>query len=164
MPEFRHRLAPTLLGFFGLSGTAGAQCIDYGDFLHWAGAVATPDDAYGVAIAGRHVYVACASSGFQVVEIGVPSSPEIVGSVDTPGEARGVAARGSFAYVADEVGLSVIDVTDPFLPQVLGSVETPGTANAVAVDGDFAYVADLSGLRVVRGLLPCSRAASVLIP
>jgi hypothetical protein len=31
-------------------GSAKAQCIDYGDFLHWVGAVDTPGEAYGVAI------------------------------------------------------------------------------------------------------------------
>lgn len=47
-------------------GIAAAECIDYGDYLHWAGSVDTPNFAYGVAVSGTHAYVANSSSGLQV--------------------------------------------------------------------------------------------------
>ena len=33
-------------------GPGGADCIDYGDYLHWVGSVDTPGKAWGVAVAG----------------------------------------------------------------------------------------------------------------
>jgi len=39
--------------------SASAQdCLDYGDYLHWVGAVDTPGYARGVAVAGNYAYVA----------------------------------------------------------------------------------------------------------
>ena len=70
-------------------GSAGADCIDYGDFLHWVGSVDTPGNARGMAVSGTYAYVADDDSGLQVIDITNPASPQIVGSVDTPGEARG---------------------------------------------------------------------------
>ena len=57
-----------------LSGTLAAvayaqECIDYADFLHWAGSVDTPGEARGVAVAGNHAYIARGSSGLQVIDI-----------------------------------------------------------------------------------------------
>ncbi len=46
---------------------ATAECIDYGDFLHWAGSVNTPDWAYGVAVSGTHAYVTDHESGFHAM-------------------------------------------------------------------------------------------------
>ena len=66
-------------------------------------------------------------SGLQVVDVGTPASPQIIGSVDTPGYAEGVTVVGTTAYVADnDSGLQVIDVSTPASPQIIGSVDTPG--------------------------------------
>jgi hypothetical protein len=140
-----------LLGSLVLCGFAGADCIDYGDYLHWVGSVDTPDDARGVAVSGAHAYIADESSGLQVVDITNPDDPQIVGSVDTPGSAKGVFVLGAYAYIADtSAGLQVVDITNPEDPQIVGSVDTPGYAADVAVSGVYAYVADYgSGLYVV---------------
>ena len=119
--------------------TASAQdCLDYGDYLHWVGAVDTPGDyAWGVAVAGNYAYVSSWGSGLQVIDISVPESPEIVGSVDTPGFANGVAVAGNYAYVSDwGSGLQVIDISVPESPAIVGAVNTPDDARGVAVAGN----------------------------
>src|SRR5262245_57720903 len=128
-----------------------AQCIDYGEYLHLAGSVDTPEDALGVAISSGFAYVAASASGLQVIDITNPQSPQIVGSADTPGLAFGVAVSGTHAYVADSVsGLQVIDITNSQSPQIVGSVDTPEDALGVAVSSTHAYVADyVSGLQVI---------------
>ena len=130
---------------------AGAECIDYGDYLHRVGSVDTPGYAYGVAVSGTHAYVANDYFGLQVIDITNPTSPQIVGSVDTPVSALAVAVSGTHAYVADYTsGLQVIDITNPASPQIVGSVDTPGSAYGVAVSGTYAYVTDAySGLHVL---------------
>jgi hypothetical protein len=49
--------------------SAVADCIDYRDYLHWAGNVGTPGHACDVAISGTHAYVADESSGLQVIDV-----------------------------------------------------------------------------------------------
>ncbi len=48
-------------------GSAGAECIDFRDYLHRAGGVGTPGSARSVAISETHAYVAD-------LEPGLPSS------------------------------------------------------------------------------------------
>jgi hypothetical protein len=44
-------------------GSTEADCIDYGDYLHWVGGVITPCGIVGVAVSGTHAYVADFESG-----------------------------------------------------------------------------------------------------
>ena len=82
-----------MLMLFALS-MAQANCIDYGDYVHWVGRVDTPGSAYGVAVSGTVAYVADSGSGLQVIDVSNPMSPAILGSVNTPGLAYGVAVSG----------------------------------------------------------------------
>jgi len=137
-------------------GSAGAECIDYGDYLHWVGSVDTWQ-ASGVAVSGTHAYVAAGDYGLQVIDITNPANPQIVGSVHTPGLAGGVAVSGSYAYVADRYSLQVIDITNPAIPQIVGSAGTPGQAGGVTVSGTHAYVtANDYGLQVIDITNPAS--------
>jgi len=139
---------------------ASQDCIDYGDYLHWVGAVDTPEYALGVAVAGDYAYVADYGSGLLVINISVPESSAIVGAVDTPGDALGVAIAGNYAYVADYgSGLQVIDISVPESPAIVGAVDTPGDALGVAVAGSYAYVTDEDGgLQVIDISVPESPA------
>jgi len=110
----------------------------------------TPGYAYGVAISGKHAYVADYDKGLRVIDISDPAHPYEVGFYDTPGQAWGVAVSGSYAYVADgNWGLRVIDVSDPAHPTDVGFTYTPSVACGVAVSGTYAYVADENGLGVI---------------
>jgi hypothetical protein len=121
----------------------GLQVIDVRDPAspRIVGAVDTPGDALGVAVAEGFAYVADHRDGLQVIDVRDPASPQIVGAVDTPGSAAGVAVAEGFAYVADAYhGLQVIDVRDPAAPRIVGAVDTSGRAFGVAVADRFAYV------------------------
>ena len=74
---------------------AYAECIEYGDYLHWIGGVDTPSSALDVAIAGNHAYVADRNYGLYVIDITNPASPYVVGSVDTPGQASALLSTGT---------------------------------------------------------------------
>jgi len=139
------------LGLVLAYGSAVAQCIDYGDYLHWVGRVQTPGYAYGVAVVENHSYVADGSSGLQVLDITNPESPVIVGSVRTPGQFQGgVAVIGSHAYVGTDGDFWVIDIMNPASPAIVGNVHTPYYVDAVAVVGSYAYVADFgAGVQVI---------------
>ncbi len=52
------------------------DCIDYGDYLHWVGAVDTPGNERDVEVLDNYAYVA--SGGLQVIDISVPEFPSIV--------------------------------------------------------------------------------------
>ncbi len=137
----------------GSVGMAGAECIDYGEYMRWVGGVAVPDttnNMVSVVTSGTHAFIADYDFGLQVIDIANPADPQIVGSADTPGDAHGVATSGGLAYVTDSVGLQVFDITNPADPQIVGSVDTPGSAFKVTVSGTLAYVADGgSGLQVI---------------
>jgi hypothetical protein len=121
------------------------------------GSVATPGEAWDVALVGHHAYVAVRNTGIEVIDISDPTSPIIVGAVATPGRVHAVAVAGDFAYVADSpCGLQVVDISNAAAPVIVGgghypsgAVATgPGDALAVAVAGDYAYVGDYMGLFV----------------
>ena len=64
--------------------SVNANCIDYGDYLHWLGSVQTPASiADGVTVSGNYAYVTVDLSGLQIIDITDPRTPRIVGSVDT---------------------------------------------------------------------------------
>lgn len=71
------------------------------------GSVGTPWIANDVAVAGAHAYVAD-RSGFQVIDVTDPASPQTVGCANTPGVAQWVATAGSVVYVGDTEGLQVM--------------------------------------------------------
>ncbi|MBU1950372.1 MAG: hypothetical protein KJ927_16775, partial [Candidatus Eisenbacteria bacterium] len=150
-PLFHVSILAAALSCICSSGLAGAECIDYRDYIHWVGCVDTPGDAWGVAVSGFYAYVADDYSGLQVIDITNPQSPEIVGSADTPGSAKDVTVSGFYAYVADYYsGLQVIDISDPQSPEIVGSANTTGSARGVAVSGARAYLAGgSSGLQVI---------------
>src|SRR5688572_30569777 len=71
------------------TGSSAAQCIDYGDYLHWAGVLYAATDA--VAVSDSYAYIADRSRNFRVVDITDPGTPQIVGSVATADNARDIA-------------------------------------------------------------------------
>ena len=82
------------------------------------GTADTPDNAYAVALAGNHAYVADNASGLLVVDVSSPGQPEIVGSWNSPGSARDVLIAGDLAYLADgSSGLQILDLGSPTNPR-----------------------------------------------
>jgi len=151
-------VAATVLAWMTSTGLASAECIDYGDFLHWVGSVDAPGGCSDIAISGSHAYVAANSDGLQVIDISDPASPQVAGAVDTPGHAKSVAISGFNAFLADgSGGLQVIDISDPMNPHIVGVHSYDPEFQSylsVAVSGTYAYVGDNywvnTGFRVIN--------------
>jgi len=119
------------------------------------GSVVTPRPAEDIALDGTYAFLACETSGLQVVDVTTSAAPVIVGSA--PGEFSGIALSGSHAFMADDgtQSLTVIDISTPESPVVVASVAIPvgnaGTGpHGVRISGSFAYVTDPnSGLHIV---------------
>ncbi len=101
----------------------------------------SPEDPWGVAVAGDYAYIADGVGGLRIVNVSSPVRPTEVGFYDTPGQAFGIALLENYAYVADSSGLYIVDVSNPATPTQLASYETPSGASAVAVARNYAYVA-----------------------
>ncbi len=79
-------------------------------------------------------------AGLQVIDLAIPSAPQIVAALEfTPG-AQGVAVAGDFIYVAAGDGLLVIDVSVPSAPLVVETLPSLLHAQNVVVSGEYAYV------------------------
>ncbi len=100
----------------------------------------TPGSARGVALKGDYAYVADWEAGLQIINLGNPKSPILVGSCDTPGQAYKVAVQGNYAYVADyDAGLQVVDISDPSAPFIAGTLATSAECRGVALNSDYLY-------------------------
>jgi hypothetical protein len=102
--------------------------------------------------------VADHSGGLQLIDVGDPVAPALLGTYNTLGWAYGVDVLGDHAFVADySQGLQVIDISNPTAPTWVGSYNTSGNAYGVEVSGDHAYVADYTyGLQVINISNPAS--------
>jgi hypothetical protein len=102
------------------------------------------------AVSGGYAYLLGAA--LQVIDIGDPASPSVVGSyTNLPRWPSDVAVAGNFAYIAaDSAGLVIIDVSDPAQPRRVGGLGSIGQAGRVAVSGGFAFVASYGmGLAII---------------
>jgi hypothetical protein len=95
---------------------------------------------------GDYAYVAAGSTGIIVVDVGVPSRPEIVATIDTD-DATDLDVYNDYLFVADRsTGIRAIDVTDPTAPGAIytfkGSI---GDATVISAVDERAYVLDDSG-------------------
>ncbi len=133
--------------------SVSAQCIDYGDHLHWVGGA---DTGYTqiVATEGEYAYVFGLGEGLKVIDISNPHEPGVVGDIDLSVHGGSLVVQGGYAYLAESsthpVGLQIVDVTTPGAPEERGSVDLADFASGVAVQGVYAYVANWSlGLQVV---------------
>ena len=96
-----------------------------------------------------------------VIDIGSPTSPVIVGSVEIFGRAVDVEVSGAAAFVADAIGITTVEITNPNSPKVIGSVRRWSSALAgegkIALSDSTAYVAAASyGLQVFDVTNPAS--------
>ncbi len=129
------------------------------------GTADTPDNAYAVALAGTHAYVADNVTGLVVVDVSSPGQPEIVGSWNSPGSARDVLIAGDLAYLADgSSGLQILDLGSPASPQLAGSFAADGFVHGVAVADHHAFLAQSgAGLRAVDVTDPGAPSAAGLL-
>lgn len=111
-----------------------------------------PSPARAVAVAGRHAYLAAATAGLVMADVGDPASPIVVQQIGLPGEARAVAVADGRAYVAGAWGVSVFDVSVPARPVKIAETRTPGAVAALAVADGRVHVGLDDGLVLVFAL------------
>ena len=96
--------------------------------------------AYGLAVDGDYLYVACEQ--LYVFDVSDPRNPVEVGRCTTPEFAYNVFVAEGLAYVVDvEFGLRIIDISDPTAPREIGACEIFRSWQ-VAVARGYAYLTD----------------------
>ncbi len=144
--------AVLLLATVGLAAPAPAQdCLDYREYLHWTGGVATADSARAVVVVGDHAFVADGAAGLTVLDVSDPAAPILLTKLPLSGTAVSLdVAEGLAVVAALDAGVLVVDVTIPAAPTSIGAVATSTPAKDVVVRGAHAYVAaGLAGMFVV---------------
>ncbi len=99
----------------------------------------------GVTISGDWAFFGSSQSGFMVVDIIDPTSPEVAAMLPIP-FVTNTCIDGNYAYVGTSGGdLVVVDVTDKTDPGTVGNVDLGSTIEEIVVRGDFAFVAGNTG-------------------
>jgi hypothetical protein len=121
-------------------------------FLAWQ--VPTTDWAKGITLVRDTAYVCEWSAGVALVNVAVPTQPELLVEYDTPGLARRCVVQGNYIYVADDAaGLTILSLTGG----VVGNYNTAGLTHDVEISGSRAYLADdVGGLIVLDIANPAS--------
>jgi len=145
---------PVFQGIADYLASKGVWCPPIDEWWNTLVAETTGADAY----AGRYAYVSCGASGLQVIDVGNPSNPKLVGSIASAGSSVDVAATDSYAVVADGVGgLQIVNAANPASPSRVASAATTGPARGVAVAEGLSYVAEgAAGLEVFSLKTPAS--------
>ncbi|HEU4325884.1 MAG TPA: hypothetical protein VFS21_22280 [Roseiflexaceae bacterium] len=100
---------------------------------------AASPEVTGVEVAGDRAYLINSFTGMDVLDIGDPAAPRLLGSYQTD-QARGIALEGELVYLATGRGLEIVDVADPAAPRLLGSSPTPFSAIDVQLEGERLYL------------------------
>jgi hypothetical protein len=112
-----------------------------------------PADAMGICSEGDFAYIACGSSGLQIVSIRDIYAPILISSLPlSEGLALSVDVKDSIAYVAsDRAGLYIINLgQDRSNPEIIRNINTLGRTKDVQIVGNYAYIADANyGLRAI---------------
>lgn len=91
---------------------------------------------FGGFIAGDMAYV-YGGSGVQIVDIGNPLSPAVIGDIAVPG--RVMSVSDTAVYIVSDAKLYIVDISDSAQPVVIGNIDTPGI-ETMFVSGTWAYI------------------------
>lgn len=87
-----------------------------------------------VLVDGQRAYISQGEGGVHVVDMSVPSQPELIQIIDTPGFARNMALYDNLLLVADGTeGIFMIDVKDRNVALPIGSLPVPLRVMQIAV-------------------------------
>ncbi len=112
-----------------------------GELLGWCDTDGYAEDVV-VSNNQQFAYLACGTSGLQIIDYSDTSNVHIVGSYDTGGYAKEILLRDEKIYMtAETYGLQVIDVNDVTNPMLVGSVDTE-YALGLDIDEKYIYIAD----------------------
>lgn len=129
-----------------------SQCIRYSDYAYVRSSLDTPASARRAARSGEVLFVADGTSGVQVVDIGDPDRPVIVGSVTSTSVVVDVLVDNGRLYVGTTSnGVAMFSLDDNRNPSYLGGDPLAGQCLGMAIRDTLLYVADNAiGLQVVN--------------
>jgi hypothetical protein len=104
----------------------------------------------GFTTAGKYLYLYTSGNNFQILDVSVPTSPQLVGSIRTPFAGR-IAVKDGLTYViARNPLLGIIDVSDPSRPVLRGTaVGTAITPASLAVTPPVVVAANEIGFWII---------------
>jgi len=133
-----------------VAGDRGVQVVDVRDpVVPLPGAVFGPTfgSAQQVDVAGRTAFVAGATRGLWVYDLGIlgapdaPGAPPLIAQVDLLADVRAVTPAGDVVFVANgHGGIWVVDAADPADPRPSARLGLP-EVQSIATEGDRAYCA-----------------------
>lgn len=129
------------------------------------GEYGSPYTISDICATGNTAYLAVPGIGLQVIDIGTPSSPELLATLPAPGTPQRLTASGGHLYLgAGAAGVVVYSLADPTAPAPLDTLDTPGHARGLQASGDLLLLADdLWGLRIYSIVDPAApRLLSIL--
>jgi hypothetical protein len=106
----------------------------------------------GVTVAEGIAYLACFSTGIQVIDVTVPASPQKITTVAGTEGAWDVHVHGDFLYAGCHGrGIKILNISDRKSPRIIGSYcdDDRGEALGVWGDGTRLYVADNYNIEVL---------------
>ncbi|NOR49406.1 MAG: hypothetical protein GQ530_00035 [Desulfuromonadales bacterium] len=102
--------------------------------------------AQAVLVDGQRAYISQGRGGVHVVDVSVPSQPELLQIIETPGFAKNMALYDNLLLVADGAkGVFMIDVNDRDRALPIGSLPTPIRVSQIAVTEDGLIVSGHQG-------------------
>ncbi len=147
----------------------GLRVLDLSDPLHAEPltTLALPGQPWDVCLAGKYACVSVFDQGLQIVDVGNPGNPAVVGSVWT-GSSIGLATAGDYVFLADFFALRLysISIQDPAHPEIVAELPTPGWPWDVAITGKLAVVTATYAVMTVDISNPVDprRIGSVAVP
>lgn len=141
------RLGETVAVGSHLYAGVGSQVVsfsiaDSGKLKAVGGSLPLPEVVEGLDASGTLLVAATGPAGIQILDITVPTQPELLGALDLPGYAEDVDLVGGRVFVADGTGgLRIIDVADPGRPVELAVAYEFHNIQDVVVGGGRAFLA-----------------------
>jgi hypothetical protein len=130
-----------------VSGPGSAHTVEITPVGQWVPPSCGP--VYAMGISGTYAYLAT-GLGLQVVDLGNPTVPVVVGRTNIYAWLSAVQVQGTYAYVVfGSYGLQVFDISEPTSPRRVGGTNTSNSAHGVALSLNYAYLAADSGLQVL---------------
>lgn len=117
-----------------------------------------PGNPGEISMQGNIAYIASGSGGLQIVNVGNPTAPIIVGSYNpASGMITGLRVVNDRAYlVISGVGLQIVDVSNPAAPTLLGSYGDVVSSEDVDISGATAYFLNGNGLNLINIATPAA--------
>ncbi|MGD2089772.1 MAG: Ig-like domain-containing protein [Candidatus Aminicenantes bacterium] len=99
---------------------------------------------YDVAVSGSYAYCAAGTDGLDIIDISIPSSPQLIASFKHSPflflKYQDVEVAGNRAYTISDDILYIIDVSSPTTPSLWGSVTLSGYGGGLGVKSQYVYV------------------------